>query len=233
MAERWHIIDDDGSREVIVDLDRGRICSGVKVAHDRDDWPAFTQLAIRAEIGQVRQAIASVAGEFDLPCRPTAPDQATPPHTIQLARSDGLTLVGEPGIDFEDRFITAASSEAVAEALGCEAVHFGHDPTAASLHLTRYTAQGPEFTWCDSLRPGPSFALTFHDDGRCTEQDPRQFALDRSGAAADRTCLNRRTFVEEELASFGLATIDPELRELSSTDAFCVEMETQQRPMFS
>lgn len=233
MARRWHIIDDDGSREFIVDHERGRVYSGVKVKHDGDEWPAFTQLAIEASTEALGEAIRSVTDEFDLPCRALQNAPAPGAHTIQFARSEGLVLVGEPQVEFEDRFITAASSEALVEYLGTQGVHFGHDPTTGSLHLTRYEEGVPDFTWCDSLRPGPSFALTFHADGRCTEEDPRRFALRRMVADETSGCLDRRAFIEHELASIGLTVIDPDFASLGALPMFAIDTNARQTPVLS
>lgn len=233
MARRWHLIDDDGRREVIVDPENGTLHSGVKVRYDRRDWPAFTQLAIRASIDELVAAIRAVADEFDLPCRRVTEPQGSDDHLLEFARDGDLVLAAEPEVEFENRFVTAASSEALAEHLETDAVHFGHDPSAKSLHLTKYRDGAPDFTWCDSLRPGPSFALTFHADGRCTEEDPRQFALRRLGGSGDTSCLDRTEFLEEELASIGMTEIDPELEESSTQPGFAVDTSTRQTPALS
>jgi len=233
MARRWHLIDDDGRREVIVDPEHGRVESGVKVRYDRRDWPAFTQLAIRSSVDELAAAVRSVADEFNLPCRRVDGAEHAESHLLRFARNGKFVLAAEPDVAFEERFVTAASCEALAERLGTDAAHFGHDPSAASLHLTRFTDGSPDFTWCDSLRPGPSFALSFHDDGRCTEEDPRRFALRRLGRRDDRACLDRTVFLERELASMGLEAIDPELRETSTAPIFAVDTSARRSPALS
>jgi len=136
-------------------------------------------------------------------------------------------------VPFDDRFVTAASSEALVEELEVRGVHFGHDPQSGSLHLTKFVDGAPDFTWCDSLQPGPSFALTFHVDGRCTEEDPRRFALRRMGAKRTDGCLDRRAFILEELREAGLATINPDFREIDSTMHFAVATDERRTPMLS
>lgn len=233
MARRWQIIDDDGRREVLVDHETGRVISGIKVSHERKQWPAFTQLVLRSPADSLTAAIEAVAGEFDLPCRVIGSGLRPNEHAIELARVDDLTLIGEPNVDFEDRFVTAASSEALIEHLETEGIHFGYDPTAGSLHLTKFVAGGPVFTWCDSLQPGPSFALTFHADGKCTEQDPRRFALQRMQLDDERACLDRRRFVLTELEAFGVENVDPDFRDLRSRPIFGVETDYHEAPMMS
>jgi hypothetical protein len=233
MVRRWHLIDDDGRREVIVDLERRRIETGIKVHYDRKSWPAFTQLAIRAGLEEVVAAVPAVADEFDLPCRRITEPQAPEEHVLWFARDGDLVLAAEPDVEFENRFVTAASSEALAEHLATDAVHFGHDPSAESLHLTKYRDGTPVYTWCDSLRPGPSFALTFHDNGRCTEEDPRQFALRRVDGSGHSSALDRTAFLEQELAETGLSEIDPELREVSAQPVFAVDTSARQTSALS
>ncbi|MFB6350586.1 MAG: hypothetical protein ABEN55_02125 [Bradymonadaceae bacterium] len=231
MANRWQIIDDNGSRDVLVDHETGRVVSGVKVSHTHCEWPPFTQFAVHAPLDDVTDALEDVAREFDLPCRPCASSTRGREHRVEFAQTGDLTLIGEPGVPFDDRFVTAASSEALVEYLETDGVHFGHDPQTGSLHLTTFVDGAPDFTWCDSLQPGPSFALTFHDDGRCTEEDPRRFALRRMGAERTGGCLDRRAFILEELHNAGLATIDPDFQETDSTMYFAVATDERRTPM--
>ena len=233
MPKRWQIIDDDGSRDVLVDHKTGRVVSGVKVAHNRCEWPPFTQFAIRASLDDVTRALEEVAREFDLPCRPCASTPRGREHAVEFAHRDELTLIGEPGVPFDDRFVTAASSEALVEHLETDGVHFGHDPQTGSLHLTRFLDGAPAFTWCDSLQPGPSFALTFHSDGRCTEEDPRRFALRRLGSGQTSGYLDRRAFVLEELEAAGLDAVDPDFRQTRSQSCFAVATDERRAPMMS
>lgn len=232
MARRWQIIDDDGSRDVIVDHANGEISSGVKVSHRGSTWPAFTQFAVRESVEALRDAIIGVTREFALPCTEVDVGHSEREHRVELIERGELVYLGEPGISFDDRFVTAASSEAIAERLGADGVHFGHEPSAGSLHLTKFQAGSPVFTWCDSLRPGPSFALTFHQDGRCTEQDPRRFALQRMGG--DGTgCLDRRAFVLSELELFGVERVDPAFESQAPAAVYAVETDATKAPMLS
>lgn len=229
MARRWQLIDENGCREVIVDHERGAVDSGVKVRYDRREWPSFTQLAIRASIDELVAGLRSVADEFDLPCRRVT-EGTDAMHAVVFASDGQLTRAAEPGIPFDDRFLTAASSEALVETLETDAVHFGHDPAAGSLHLTKYSEGSPDFTWCDSLEPGPSFALTFHEDGRCTEQDARVFAVDRLYGEAEVRCLNRTRFVECELADMGIDRLEPELEGFATQPGFVIDTDARRSP---
>lgn len=216
-VRRWHIIDDDGRRPVLVDTDYGVVRSGVGLKDDPTGWPLFTQFAAPAPLDDVRAALEEVLEEFGLGSRPADRPPADSRHTVVAARSSGRTLVTEPGVPFDDRFLTAASSEALVDRLDCDGIHFGHEPARGTLHLTRYIAGQPAFSWCDSLRPGPSFALEFHRDGRCTESDPRKFALARLGFEDEADAFDRLTFVQRELTRFGLRQPDPNLEEIKTT----------------
>ncbi|MFB6263407.1 MAG: hypothetical protein ABEL76_07265 [Bradymonadaceae bacterium] len=221
MFRRWQIIDDDGRRDVFVDSESGDVRPGVKAQVDRDGgWPAFTQFVVRAPAGAVASSLHHVAATFDRRCTEVDPTELENGHVVVLAELSGLTLLTEPGIPFDSRFVTASSSEAIAESLGATGVHFGHDPAAGTLHLTRFEAGEPDFSWCDSLEPGPAFALDFHDDGRCTECDPRRFALDRLDKPADASSLNRTAFVTSELTALGLPTFDPEFEAIDPVAAY-------------
>ncbi len=234
MAKRWQIIDDEGSRDVLVDHQTGRVVSGIKVTHEHCEWPPFTQLAVDASVEEVTTALEEVAREFDLPCHPIHRAAPGHEHTVSFARDSELTLVGEPDVEFDRRFVTAASSEALVEHLDTRAVHIGHDPPTGSLHLTKFVGGAPEFTWCDSLKPGPSFALRFHADGRCTEQDPRRFAIERLDIEySAEHYLDRRAFIGEELRDFGIERVDPDFEQTDSFAAFAVDLEAYRTPISS
>jgi hypothetical protein len=210
-VHRWQLIDETGRRDFLVNRRTGSVTS--QTHSGRGNWPAFTQLALDADLDAVASAVDPVAQEFERECRRLQSSATEQAHTLQLATSSGLTLLAEPSIDFEERFVTAASSEALVERLEVDGVHFGFDPSSDTLHLTRFSSGYPDFTWCDSLRPGPSFALVFHEDGRCTEEDPRSFAKDYLGLRGDTEMLDRRAFVSRVLETLGLEKVDPDLHE--------------------
>ncbi len=218
---RWHIIDDNGSREVLIDPETGRVQSGVKVTHaDAPDWSSFTQLAVRASVHEVAEALCQVADDFDRHCEQLTAPPDEREHGIHLAHRDGITIVSEPGIDFEKRFITAASAEAITKYLERDGIHFGYDATSGTLYLTEFDEGAPDFTWCDSARPGPSFALDFQEDGRCTEEEPRPFALRHVDRPNDASELDRRAFVAARLERLGLECLAPDFAAFETVTAF-------------
>jgi hypothetical protein len=221
MLRRWHIIDDDGSREVLIDPETGRVQSGVKVTcSNHPDWPPFTQLAVRAPVDAVTDALCRVADDFERHCERLGSLPEEHEHGVHVAHREGITLLSEPGIAFEKRFVTAAASEAITEYLGRDGIHFGHDPTSETLYVTEFEDGEPDFTWCDSARPGPSFALDFQEDGHCTEEDPRPFALRHVDRPEDASHLDRRAFVASRLERLGIDTLDPTFEAFETVVAF-------------
>jgi hypothetical protein len=219
-VHRWQLIDETGRRDFLVNRRTGSVTS--QTHSGRGSWPAFTQLALDADLDAVASAVDPVAQEFERECRLLQSSATEQAHTLQLATSAGLTLLAEPSIDFEERFVTAASSEALVERLEVDGVHFGFDPSSDTLHLTRFSSGFPDFTWCDSLRPGPSFALIFHEDGRCTEEDPRSFARRSLGLHGDADVLDRRAFLFTILDDFGLDAVDPDFSDTPADRAFAI-----------
>ena len=221
-VHRWQLIDEKGRRDFLVNRRTGAVTSEQDIPQDHSNWPPFTQLALRADIDAVSRGIDPVAEEFNRDCRALQAPGREQAHTLQLARSDGLTLLAEPSIDFQERFVTAASSEALVEQLQADGLHFGFDPSSDTLHLTRFIGGYPDFTWCDSLRPGPSFALVFHEDGRCTEEDPRRFARRHLGLEGDTDTLDRRAFLLSILHEFGLEAVDPDFADTVADRQFAI-----------
>lgn len=244
---RWQLIHDDSSRrDIVVDVENARICAKQVPSTSIDTWPPFTQLALRTDALSTVDGLRRLTTEFDRRFRAYRPDRNaatddTPgrdgsnapdpiarihcdrsPHPLWLARHRDLVLLGEPGIDREDRLVTDATAERLSELLDVDALHFGYDPARLTLHLTRLAGGMPDFAWCDSRRPGPSYALNFTDDGRCTRRDPRHFALDALGLSEETSKFDRVTFLETQLADFGIDIVDPELDTVERITCFDV-----------
>lgn len=216
MRRHWYLIDDDGWHRINVSEDSWDFWSDFR-SDDDDDvaWPAFTQAAVRAEIDEVRQALVQVAEEFDLDCADVTHLPAKWDGGLCLASLEELTLLSEPHVDLDERFVSPVTTERLVEVLETDGAFYGYDPAAGTLTLTTYSAGSPNFVWYDSLTPGPSQALTFHDDGTATDEDPRRFALHRLGQPATSPFLDRYAFVENELAKLGIAEVDPEMGDLA------------------
>ncbi len=215
MTRHWYLIDDDGCRRIDVSENRWDFWSDFRDSGDRSDpWPAFTQMAVRADLDELVGALRAVAEEYgaeavDLTGTPEQWDRG-----ICLARWEALSLATEPARDPDDRFIGAEAAERIIEHLEATGVYFGFDAGASTLHVARYEDGQPDFAWADSLEPGPSYAITFHDDGSATQEDPRAFALRALDQPESSPFLDRYDFVEHVLASVGLREVHPNFEEL-------------------
>jgi hypothetical protein len=211
---RWQLIEDeDDRRDIVVDVDNARVCAEQVPRTSVDTWPPFTQLAIRSDALSAIDALRQITCEFDRQCQEYDPEGgvAEDSHPLWIAHHRGLILLGEPGVERDARFVTDATSERLSEILGADALHYGYDPAGMTMHLTLLRRGLPDYAWCDSRRPGPSYALSFSADGRCTRRDPRTFALDRLGLSEEVEQFDRTRFLQTQLAKFGIDVIDPEL----------------------
>ena len=180
---------------------------------ENEGWPAFTQAAVCAQLGKALSAAHEIAGEYDLDCTDVTESPEMWDGGVCFATADQLTLMTEPSVDLEERFVNAESAELLLERLEVSGAFFGYDPAAGTLMLSVFSNGNPVFLWSDSLQPGPSFAITFHDDGTATQEDPRKFALRRLGQPETSPFLDRYAFVEHELAKLGLSDVQPDLEQ--------------------
>lgn len=174
-------------------------------------WPAFTQAAVCTELGRAIATIQEISGELDFDFHDVTDAPELWDDNVCLATDNDLTLMAEPSVDLDERFVNAESAEMLLERLQVDGAFFGYDPAAGTLMLSVFSQGTPDFLWSDSLEPGPSYAITFHDDGTATQEDPRKFALRRLGQPETSPFLDRYAFVENELAKLGLNDVQPEL----------------------
>jgi hypothetical protein len=225
MTRHWYLIDDDGCRRIDVTEKRWDFWSDFRESGELDHpWPAFTQLAVRVDLEQLIDALQVVADEYgaepiDLSSNPEQWDES-----VCLARWEALSLATEPARDLDERFIGAEVAERIAAELDATGVYFGFDPSAGTLHIARYENGEPDFSWADSLEPGPSYAITFNEDGSATQEDPRTFALRELDQPENSPFLDRYDFVEHVLASVGLREVHPNFEELPIEAAYDFRM---------
>lgn len=222
MAHYWYLIDDNGCRRITVSDDNWDFWTDLESSGDQPGWSGFTQLVVRRPPMQVVGAVRDFARDFGLACVEVTDDPDRWDGALCLARAGDFTLVTEPGLDLEDRYIAPLVAEELSANLEADAAFFGHDPAADTLMLTVYIDGAPKFEWRDSLVPGPSRALSFHADGTATHEDPRRFALRRMGMAVTSPFLDRYAFLEYELQRLGLERVAPALDHLPIEAAFCV-----------
>lgn len=191
-----------------------------------EEWPEFTQLAVSqndARLDQLIQALQTVASIHEVRVEDVSDTPEAWDGALVVAQNGDTWCVSEPGVDLEDRFLTSDWAEQIAGLLACDAVFFGHTLSTATVHATTFETGGQNLAWFDSALPGPSFARVFHRDGRCTEEDPRSYALEALDMPTTSPLLDRYAFVASLLEPMGIHTISPDL------DAFEVELVLQIR----
>lgn len=214
MQRQWYLIDDEGIHPLHTQTEPEDFW--LKFDREGEDvpWPAFSQVVVKASATRTVEALVRTAPEMGVEVKDVSDSPEEWTEAIVVARAEELTALGEPGVDLDDRLMAAQWAEELVAELRCDGAFFGHDPAAGTLFLTVYSQGKPEFAWCDSLLPGPSYAMIFGDDGRCTDEDPRRFALRALDMPETSPLLDRYRFVIVELDRLGLDSICPELDEL-------------------
>jgi hypothetical protein len=142
-----------------------------------------------------------------------AAEQGAP--ALRYASCGALTLIAEPGEDMGLRSVCPALADALMEALGADGALVSQDEEG-TLYLAMYSAGELELCWLDPLIQGQGSACTYHPDGRCTEEDPRHFALRALQLDEDTAELDRYAFIELMLQRIGLPRVYPDLVGLDS-----------------
>jgi hypothetical protein len=114
------------------------------------------------------------------------------------------TFVTENPSDFGLSFLTFETVEKLAEALSSTLVLYGFREATQTLYCNRFVDGQPKLAWCDSLRPGPSFAREYRADGSATGMDPRQYASAALDVDDNQHRIDRRAFLTKQLEDFGI-----------------------------
>ncbi len=214
MNREWYLIDDEG----IHPLDMNEEPIDFWEQFDRDDdaapWPSFNQVILDASPADVIDAFRRTAPRLGIELDEITDRPERWSDAVVIARADELVAIGEPGVELDHRVVALPWTEKLFEELGCDGAFFGYDPEAGTLHLTRFEKGQPDFAWCDSLMPGPSYAMVFDGQGGSTDEDPRKFALRFLDMPESSPLLDRYRFVLVNLERLGLETVRPELKEL-------------------
>lgn len=226
MTRYWYLIDNNGYRRIHVTDENWDFWDEFRSSDAQGPWPAFTQLALRGEPGDVAQALHGFADEHGLICREVTDHPGQWDGALCLARYEQWTLAAEPGLDIEERYVAPLIAEELVASLQTDGAFYGRDPAAGTLMLTLFSDGEPDFEWRDSLMPGPSQALTFHGDGTATDEDPRRFALRRMGLPERNPMLDRYAFIEHELSRLGIDRIQPDLEHVPIEAAFRLDVES-------
>lgn len=226
MQRQWYLIDDDGIHPLMGDDDTRDFWQHFNRGDDDAPWPPFNQVVVQASPTRVVEALARTGPALGLRLREVTDDPAQWPEALVVADADGVTVVGEPGVDIDDAALAMPWAEALMAELRCDGALFGYDDAAKTLHLSRFKEGTYDFAWADSLLPGPSYAMVFDDDGQCVESDPRRFALQMLDMPETSPLLDRYQFVHAILAELGLETIEPQLLDLPVSAVLATEVAT-------
>lgn len=129
------------------------------------------------------------------------------------------TWLNEPWQEDEQlRFLNVEVAKHLAHLLNVRGVYVHHEPDSGQLKLMYFERGEPTLVWCDSCTPGDSVALTFHEDGSCTQEDPRLYALRALNLPMDTATLDRYAFFEFLLHTHGVHISPPMLKERISFD---------------
>ncbi|MFU8803831.1 MAG: hypothetical protein ACNA8W_08500 [Bradymonadaceae bacterium] len=212
MNQTWYLIDDDGCHAInIAGTDPLDFWSKFNRKASDQGWPPFSQLAVDAGAERTRGAILEVAEEFDLALEEITDQPEAWAEAIFLAHGSRTAFVAEPSTELDEQIIGQEWASAIVQRLCCAGAFFGYDPAGGTLHLTMFDKGRITFSWCDSLSPGPSYALVFHADGTCTHEDPRHFALRMMDMPPTSPLLDRHAFLETNLRLLGIDAIHPDL----------------------
>lgn len=207
----WFVIDQYGEREIPAQQLEAMRKSLEPLEDTERGWSAFVQLAVLAPVEHVLDALKGLAASSSLRC---VDARCLSAPTILIAQLAGWTFVAEPTTELELRFVNADLVDALFDELGADGLFFGYEEDSSTLHLARFIQGQMKLLWYDALEPGPSFALTFHEDGRCTEEDARQFALRELNAPEDTQQLDRFAFMKHLLMQAQLPLLSPDLHGL-------------------
>lgn len=204
----WTLIDQRGvARSVSPAYTRTRRALSAR----QTAWPAFSQLIVAAPADQISAALDTSLRELEHSA--DAAEQGAP--ALRYASCGALTLIAEPGEDMGLRSVCPALADALMEALGADGALVSQDEEG-TLYLAMYSAGELELCWLDPLIQGQGSACTYHPDGRCTEEDPRHFALRALQLDEDTAELDRYAFIELMLQRIGLPRVYPDLVGLDS-----------------
>jgi len=218
---QWYLIDGDGRRP----LSRRTMdfWSKFEYSGDEPDWPAFTQLVVDATRENLVKAVDTVAEMVERRPRDVTDEPAAWNGALCIAQNGEALSLAEPRVDLDERFLRDEVADAMAGLLACNGAFFGHDPSTGLIHVTTFDLGAPELAWYDSTEPGPSFARTFHRDGRATEEDPRSYALRLLDMPDTSPLLDRYAFVHRVLSGFGIDAVSPELDDLEIVQVLALD----------
>ena len=214
MTREWYLIDDDGVHPVNAGGDPEDFWERFDRDGDQSPWPPFNQLVVDVPAQRAIEHLIAAGAGLDVEFQEVTDRPERWEGAVVVADAGSLAVIGEPGVSLDDRVIALPCSKRLVGRLECDGAFFGYDPSADTLHLTRFSDGTVEFAWADSLVPGPSYAMVFDDNGEATDEDPRRFALRRLNIPETSPLLDRYRFITEELRRLGVEEIRPQMDQL-------------------
>ena len=217
MRQHWFIIDRWGRRSANCRADN--YWSRFDYGAIDIDWPEFNQLVTSAPAPNVVKALRTFATMLDVELVDVTAEPQRWDGAILIARNGDAVVIGEPGVDLDERLLRPESADAICGLLAYDGAFFGYDPAAGTVHVTTYDLGVVTLDWWDSVSPGPSYARTFEHNGRARDEDPRPYALRELGLPESSPLLDRYAFIEHVLAPYGMDELEPQFDTLQVVNA--------------
>ncbi len=218
IMSQWFLIDRDGQRPVHN--------TSPNFSRFRDDasqdWPAFSQLVVDANLEHLLRALKTVAQVNGLELEDVSAKPEAWESALIIVRNGAALIISETDLDADFQLLHDESAGQIAGLLAANAAFFGHDTSCGNLFVSTWDAGAIDLAWSDSVEPGPSHARVFHRNGLCTDEDPRDYALRALDMPATSPLLDRYAFVDFLLKPFGIEEVKPSIDDLPVVAAFKV-----------
>ncbi len=188
----WYIIDANGARQ---------IPQSPNLSFEQ--WPAFSLLSVKQDYHLTASQLLHILDQNNLLSHSSL-DQYT--HSLYLHHhQDHWTIAAEKIDDPDSWTLTPELASQLAELVRSPVAYLSHDTDTGSLLLDLYEDSALWLRWQDSLDPcAHSGATHFGEDGTCTLEDSRSFALRMLNLPPQTPTLDRYHFVEFMLSTIGL-----------------------------
>lgn len=225
MQREWYLIDEEGIHRLDLGGEPEDFWGQFTLDGVEGPWPEFSQVLIKGSATKVVEALQATAPQVGVEVEEVTDKPERWEEGLLVARTGEGCVLGEPGVDLDDRTMGLIWAEELMGSLRCDGAYFGYDEAAGTLFFTRFRGGKVDLAWCDSLSPGPSYAMIFDEEGQCEQEDPRQFALRDLGLPEGSPFLDRYEFVLAKLRELGLEDVCPQMKQLPIVAAMAVQVQ--------
>lgn len=226
IQREWYLIDEEGIHRLELEGEPEDFWEQFMLDRVDAPWPEFSQVLVQASTTQVVEALQVTASEVGVKVEEVTDDPERWEEGLLIARVGEHCVLGEPGVELDERVMGLIWAEELLASLRCDGAYFGYDPAAGTLFFTRFRGGKVDLAWCDSLMPGPSYAMIFDGEGACEQEDPRRFALRELGLPESSPFLDRYEFLLAKLRELGLDEVCPKMDKLPIAAAMAVDLST-------